>query len=206
MKTDVILLKARVPRGWVEALKKPMLEALVNASISGIRIAISADVESSDDTVLTYLYINPQKSLKVSKEQHEKLSKKWHGITRDNQAVANRLIRALECPGFSSGKSPGAHYVVETNTDKGWFNEIAAWYDMEHMLGLASVPGTIHAVRFINLDKGPRSVACYDLENPSVLESAPWLAVRRTAWSSHCRPHFRDTIRTMFSVSKSFAI
>jgi hypothetical protein len=34
--------------------------------------------------------------------------------------------------------------------------------------------------------------------NPAVLTSAPWLAVRGTAWSDICRPHFTNTLRTLF--------
>jgi hypothetical protein len=72
------------------------------------------------------------------------------------------------------------------------------WYDTEHLPGLAGAPGCVRAQRFLNLDGGPHSYACYDLTGFETLESAPWLAVRHSAWSDRVRPHFRNTLRTRF--------
>ena len=77
-------------------------------------------------------------------------------------------------------------------------DEIARWYNTEHMPGLAAVPGCVRASRFINHDHGPLSYACYDLVAQETLGSEPWLAVRHTDWSSRARPHFTNTRRTMF--------
>jgi hypothetical protein len=119
----------------------------------------------------------------------------------------SRLQLALNPEAHSKAEVPQCHYVVETDTDEGWFDKIAHWYDEEHMLGLAAVPGTISAMRLINLDarcgegdNRPRSFACYDLISPDVLGSPPWLAVRHTAWSDIARPHFTNTLRTMMRV------
>ena len=119
----------------------------------------------------------------------------------------SRLQLALHPEAHSQAEVPKFHYVVETDTDEGWFDKIAQWYDEEHMLGLAAVPGTISAMRLVNLDarceegdNRPRSFACYDLTNPEVLGSAPWLAVRHTAWSDVARPHFKNTLRTMMRI------
>jgi hypothetical protein len=117
------------------------------------------------------------------------------------------LQLALKPEAYSKTAQPYFHYVVETDTDEGWFDKIAQWYDEEHMLGLAAVPGTISAMRLINLDarceesdNRPRSFACYDLMSPEVLDSASWLAVRHTAWSDVARPHFTNTLRTMMRI------
>jgi hypothetical protein len=110
----------------------------------------------------------------------------------------HRLDLVFECAGASAGRPAPFHYVVETNPAEGWGDEIARWYDTEHMPGLASVPGCVLARRYLNADGGPLSYACYDLEAPEVLGSPPWLAVRHTEWSSRVRPQFRDTLRTMF--------
>jgi 4-carboxymuconolactone decarboxylase len=125
-------------------------------------------------------------------------------------AHASRLQLALQPDSYSKHDKPQFHYVVETDTDEGWFERIADWYDQEHMPGLAAVPGTISAMRLLNLDatKGvddnrPRSFACYDLTTPDVLTSAAWLAVRHTAWSDIARPHFTNTKRTLFKVIAS---
>lgn len=113
-------------------------------------------------------------------------------------AELHRLENRLDLPGASAGQVPQAHYVVETDANEGWLEEIERWYAVEHMPGLASVPGCVRAQRWTNHDGGPRSLACYDLVSESTLGSPPWLAVRGTPWSDRTRPHFRNTRRTMF--------
>jgi hypothetical protein len=112
----------------------------------------------------------------------------------------SRLERVFEIDGHSRAATPAFHYVVEMDPDAGWMPEISRWYDTEHMPGLAAVPGCIRALRLINHDQGPLSLACYDLVSPQTLGSPPWLAVRGTAWSDITRPHFTNTQRTMFEV------
>ncbi len=111
----------------------------------------------------------------------------------------SRLQTVLDLQGASHTDKPIFHYVVETDAEEGWMSEIAKWYDTEHMPGLAAVPGCIRATRLLNHDHGPQSLACYDLVSTQTLGSAPWLAVRNTAWSDIARPHFTNTKRTMFS-------
>ncbi|KAF1046866.1 hypothetical protein [Xylophilus sp.] len=111
------------------------------------------------------------------------------------------LEPVFDVPGASAGAQPLFHYVVETDPEEGWFDEIGRWYDTEHMPGLAAVPGNVRAMRFLNRGHGPLSLACYDLVTDAALTSAPWLAVRATAWSDIARPHFTNTRRTMFEVA-----
>jgi hypothetical protein len=110
----------------------------------------------------------------------------------------DRLESVFTATGASAGAAAGFRYIVETDAADGWDEEIFRWYDAEHMPGLASVPGCVRAQRFLNRDGGPRSHACYDLTDPNILQTAAWLAVRRTAWSDRVRPQFRNTRRTMF--------
>ncbi|MEH3085660.1 MAG: hypothetical protein PGN26_03810 [Xylophilus ampelinus] len=112
---------------------------------------------------------------------------------------AARLERVFAAEGASAGAAPRMHYVVEMDPEAGWMPDIARWYDEEHMPGLAAVPGCVRAERFLNHDSGPLSLACYDLETEAAFNSPPWLAVRATDWSSRMRPHFTNTVRTMFS-------
>ena len=122
--------------------------------------------------------------------------------------TVSRLEQVLDQPGVSHAAGPAFHYAVETDPEDGWRDEIFRWYDTEHMPGLASVPGCVHARRLLNhdhglrsgLDHGPLSYACYDLVSPETLGSPPWLAVRGTAWSDITRPHFTNTRRTMMQV------
>ena len=121
--------------------------------------------------------------------------------TRPAAEVAlSRLERILDLPGASSTATPVIHYVVETDAEDGWMDEIARWYELEHLPGLASVPGCVRATRFVNHDGGLASLACYDLIRADVIETAPWLAVRGSQWSGQTRPHFRNTRRTLFDV------
>jgi hypothetical protein len=115
--------------------------------------------------------------------------------------AASRLSRVFDIPGASIGQPPKFHYVVETDPEAGWADEIARWYDTEHMPGLARVTGCVRASRFLNHDHGPASFACYDLVSTETLESQAWLAVRNTEWSERARPHFANTQRTVFTPS-----
>jgi len=82
--------------------------------------------------------------------------------------------------------------------EAGWQEELFAWYDQEHLPGLAAVPGCVSATRCLNLDHAPYSFSFYDLLSPEVLGCEPWLKVRYTSWSDRVRPHFTNTRRTMF--------
>jgi len=115
-----------------------------------------------------------------------------------NTVRISRLEQVFSAPGRSSGAVPVFHYIVEMDPDEGWMPEISRWYDEEHMPGLAAVEGCILALRLLNHDHGPYSLACYDLVTDQALTSPPWLAVRGSAWSDITRPHFKNTIRTMF--------
>lgn len=109
-----------------------------------------------------------------------------------------RLERQFEPRAASAGQPAPFHYVVETDPAAGWQDELMRWYDAEHMPGLAAVTGCVRAQRFVDRDRGPLSLACYDLVRPETKESPAWLAVRHTAWSDRVRPQFRNTKRTMF--------
>jgi hypothetical protein len=113
-------------------------------------------------------------------------------------ATISRLALLMDMAGASTGEAAPYHYVVETDVLAEREVDFNAWYDREHLAGLASVPGTVRAMRFRNIDGHPRYHACYDLTRPETLGSPPWLAVRRTPWSDRVRPAFFNTKRTMF--------
>lgn len=113
--------------------------------------------------------------------------------------------------GHSAGRAARWRYIVETDIEPDAQADFNAWYQREHLPGLASVPGVARAARFrIHLPAtagsgpGPRAIpspawlAAYDLVDPAAFNSPPWLAVRATDWSSRVRPSFRNTRRTMF--------
>ena len=107
-------------------------------------------------------------------------------------------IVLVELDGASAGEAAPFQYVVETDVLAECEADFNAWYDREHMPGLAAVPGTVRAARYRDVAGHPRYYACYDLTNPGTLGSPEWLAVRATPWSDRVRPTFRNTRRTMF--------
>jgi hypothetical protein len=116
----------------------------------------------------------------------------------DAGASANALSALLQKPGPAHGEFAPFHYVVEADVEAEHEEELNAWYNTEHLPGLAAVPGCILATRWRNLSHAPRYIAAYDLLAPDVTEHPAWLAVRNTAWSSRVRPNFRNPKRTMF--------
>jgi len=75
-------------------------------------------------------------------------------------ASAARLLALMEIEGASASATPSHHYVVETDVVAAAEADLNAWYDQEHLPGLAAVPGTVRAARYRNLDSGPRYHAC----------------------------------------------
>ncbi len=149
---------------------------------------------------LAYAYLRLREARELDPAELQPLQAAWQAQGAAPLVRACRLQEVLRVPGRSQGQVPLHHYAVETDPEDGWEDEIFRWYDQEHMPGLAAVPGCTLAQRLINHDAGPRSHACYGLLRTDTPESPPWLAVRHTAWSSRCRPHFTNTRRTMFEV------
>lgn len=151
---------------------------------------------------MLYVYVRFSEATDLSLNDCAALEKAWHALT-GHAAQISRLQEVMHLETPHTHEALGAHYVVETDPEEGWEEEIFNWYDDEHLPGLSRVPGCMVAKRYLNLDHSPRSFACYDLRNPEVVTTAPWLAVRGTAWSDICRPHFTNTLRTMFKHKES---
>jgi len=79
-------------------------------------------------------------------------------------------------------------------------DDFNAWYDQEHLVALAAVPGTLAARRYRSTEAGGgthRYVAIYHLASPDVSRSAAWKAAVDTPWTARVAPHFRDRIRIL---------
>lgn len=192
---DSLLLKtsSAYPPGTVARWHDTMADTpWVNAVVQSV-----ATAQAENGQPMHYIYLHLPQATEVARSECLVFEKRWYALS-GHPAEVSRLREALRCEGASYGHPPGVHYVVETDTDEGWETEIFKWYDQEHMPGLATVPGCIMARRLLNLDHAPRSYACYDLVARDTLGSPPWLAVRGTAWSDICRPHFTNTSRTLF--------
>lgn len=192
---DSLLLKTShpYPPGTVARWHDTMADTpLAHAKVQSV-----ATAKAENGQPMHHIYLHLPQATELARSDCVAFEKRWHALT-GHSAEVSRLREMLRCEGASFGDTPGVHYVVETDTDDGWQAEIFNWYDQEHMPGLARVPGCILARRLVNLDHAPYSFACYDLASKDTLGSPPWLAVRGTTWSDKCRPHFVNTLRTMF--------
>lgn len=154
--------------------------------LEGLRAAAYAAVEEDE----TYVYLRgPAAALP---EAQVRLAESFPG------ARSRVLHLTLDLAGASAGQDAPWHYIVETDVLPEAEADLNAWYDQEHLPGLASVPGTVRAMRYECRDESPRYLACYDLHTRETFGSPPWLAVRASDWSSRVRPSFRNTRRIMF--------
>ena len=150
---------------------------------------------TADGTLYAYLALARPRALEASAVAAAEQQLAARGLLPTPRL--SPLQAVMDRDGASAGAPVGAHYIVEMDPEDGWMPEIGRWYDQEHMPGLAAVPGTVRARRFLNHGHGPLSLACYDLVAPEVLGCPAWLAVRATAWSDIARPHFTNTRRSM---------
>jgi hypothetical protein len=77
-------------------------------------------------------------------------------------------------------------------------DEFHDWYDTEHIPERLAVPGFLNAERWIGITNPKDSVALYDLDNVSVLQSAPYRAVggaNGSPWTKRVTGRTRSIIR-----------
>ncbi|MGH8819326.1 MAG: hypothetical protein ACREX5_22205 [Achromobacter pestifer] len=185
---ETILLVALGER-FDEARVADMARRLTQG-LKGVEVTAFATVEDAVESADTYVYLGGAPD--ALPEIQARLAELFPG------AQARVLHQTLDLPGASAGQSAPWHYIVETDVLPEAEADLNAWYDQEHLPGLASVPGTVRAMRYECRDQAPRYLACYDLHTRETFGSPPWLAVRATDWSSRVRPSFRNTRRTMF--------
>ncbi len=161
------------------------LAGRLSDGLEDVKISAFAALEAED----TYVYVRGTCALPQIQARLNELAPGAH---------ARVLHLTLDLPGASAGQEAPWHYIVETDVLPEAEADLNAWYDQEHLPGLASVPGTVRAQRWECRDESPRYLACYDLHTQETFGSPPWLAVRATDWSSRVRPSFRNTRRTMF--------
>ncbi|MFD4837610.1 hypothetical protein ACFWP0_08860 [Achromobacter sp. NPDC058515] len=168
-----------------DAARARDLAGRLTDGLAGVAVSAFAALEAED----TYVYVSGGKALPEIRARLAELAPGAH---------VRLLHRTLDLPGASAGQDAPWHYIVETDVLPEADADLNAWYDQEHLPGLASVPGTVRAQRYECRDESPRYLACYDLQTQETFGSPPWLAVRASDWSSRVRPSFRNTRRTMF--------
>ena len=80
--------------------------------------------------------------------------------------------------------------------DEADFND---WYNTEHLLERAMVPGFYNARRYVAVHGSPRYMALYETESPDVLTSASYARILEnpTEWSQQIMPRFRNFDRAV---------
>jgi len=74
-------------------------------------------------------------------------------------------------------------------------DEFNAWYDQEHIPGLAAVAGCLRARRFVAASGSHRYLALYHVTTLDVVQGADWKKAVETPWTMRIRPHMRDRVR-----------
>ena len=159
------------------------------------------DVLHAEEAELTYAYLRlavdagAESANLSTAAQRDALLRACAALCPQPELVG--LQCTLDLPGHSAGNHAEWHYIVETDVRPQAEDDFNAWYNTEHMPGLAAVPGTARTWRYLGTG-APRHYAAYDLAAREAFGSEPWLAVRGTDWSSRVRPNFYNTRRTMF--------
>jgi antibiotic biosynthesis monooxygenase (ABM) superfamily enzyme len=65
-------------------------------------------------------------------------------------------------------------YIVAMDVDPDKETRFNEWYSEEHVPALLKVPGVLGAYRYVSLEGGPKYIAIYELDNPSVRASEAW--------------------------------
>lgn len=190
---DVLVFKFRAPLPAPDPTVDALTDLARSQQLPGARVTVNLSLDGGEQYAYLWLRRSARVSLRLLLRQAVKLA------TGAGAVEPARYVRLQDIPGASRGATPAFHYVVETDVVPAAEVDLNAWYNDEHLPGLAAVPGAIRAQRLLNLDGAPRYHSCYELVTRATLGSAPWLAVRHTAWSDRVRPNFRNTKRTMFS-------
>ena len=189
---DVVVLKCRAPLPAPDRTVDALTDAARSQKLPAVAVTINLSLDGGE--LYAYLWLR-----EAARVEPGPLARALTAATGAAEVEALRYVRLQDLRGASHGATPAFHYVVETDVVPEAEADLNDWYDREHLPGLAAVPGAIRAQRLRNLDGAPRYHSCYDLVTKETLGSAPWLAVRHTAWSDRVRPNFRNTKRTMFS-------
>lgn len=189
---DAIVFMCRAPMPAPERILAVVHEVAKARALPAA--AASANLSLDGAELYAYLWLRAPADVAAAP-----LAREVALASRAATVEALRLARLQDIAGASHGARAAFHYVVETDVTPEADRDLNAWYNEEHLPGLAAVPGTIRAQRLMSLDRSPRYHSCYELLSKETLGSPPWLAVRQTAWSDRVRPNFRNTKRTMFT-------
>jgi len=194
--TGAVLLKCAGALPAPEELRRVLTKIALDCVPAAESIAAHAALEGNE----AYVYLFSRNFAAIGSDVPVRVAENLRALPDLSrlQISAARLQPIFDAAGAFHREAAPFHYVVETDVLPEHEADLNAWYDAEHMPGLAACPGSVRTRRFRNPDASPRYHSCYDLASAATLESEPWLAVRHSAWSDRVRPHFRNTKRTMF--------
>lgn len=74
-------------------------------------------------------------------------------------------------------------------------DKLNRWYTEEHFVERLNVPGFLGGRRYVAVTGAPKYLALYDLTDPDVLHSEPYLAVSEppSPWTAEVRKHVAIT-------------
>ena len=67
-------------------------------------------------------------------------------------------------------------------------DEFNHWYNEEHLPELLAVPGVLNAARYEAVMSGPKHLACYELQTPSVVDTDAFTSRKPTEWAQKIGP------------------
>ncbi|MGB3290013.1 MAG: hypothetical protein WBA83_12125 [Burkholderiaceae bacterium] len=162
--------------------------------VDGLDLEVFHAVQGTE----TYAYLNVPEALAVTAADAIRQALRAGLPAQAQAAQVIELCCTQDVSGHSAGRPAPWHYIVETDVQPQAERDFNDWYSTEHLPGLAAVPGTVRARRYLAQPAEPKYYAAYDLETLETFGSEPWLAVRATEWSSRVRPNFMNTRRSMF--------
>ncbi len=92
----------------------------------------------------------------------------------------------------------GGLLVVALDPQPGYEEEFNAWYNEEHIVFGARVPGVLRVRRFQALEGEPHYVALWDLKDPTIPSTPAFRAAVETPWTHRIRNHYTRAFRGIY--------
>jgi hypothetical protein len=109
-----------------------------------------------------------------------------------------RLVGEQIAPGDVLGtEGAGGLLIYAMNVKPEAEADFNAWYDTEHLLLLAAVPGCLRARRFRSTEGAHKYFALYHLSTPEVAGTRAWKDSRSTPWTKRIGPSTSDHLRIL---------
>lgn len=145
-----------------------------------------------------YIYLDIKSQERSPQDFARAVEAKAAELLAGSGITAWALNGVKDIKGANEGQPAPFFYTVEIATKREDTAATSAWYDEEHMPGLAAVPGCVHARRFLTDGDIQTSCACYEITTKDIRETDAWNAVRGTPWSLKVKPLQVSLKRNMF--------